>query len=427
MISPDRSTPPEIRDFGQLTIPPISKILLPQGIAVNVVKTGESPANRVGLLWNYGTSRNSSSTATSLVPAMLLQGSKTLTAEQIVDRTDFLGVFMSNNVNASYTRFEVLSLNEVTGRFLDLLADVVLNPVFPEDRFEALIRKTLAKYVLNMSRTNYVAREELNKLIAGEDHPYLVPATREEIQATTVDDVRNAWREGVYHSDMQIFASGDITPELQSRMIEFAHLLRPDEVKLSYITPVPYSPAEPGLRKIEMADASQSSIAMGIPTIPRTHPDYIALRITVMALGGYFGSRLMTNIREEKGLTYGITASLMGTHEGAMINVTADCDASYVDRVLDEIRKEMEALATKPMDTDELARLRSYYMTGIASTLESFKTIGEYYENRLTVGLPDHYFDDQQTVLRNITPEQIRDIAAKYFNIEDAITVVAGK
>lgn len=426
MIHPDRTTPPPISDFGHLTIPPVSRLILPQGVSVNIIKTGESPANRIALLWNYGNARNDGSMATGLVPSMLMQGSRTMSAEQIVDNLDFLGVFMSNNVGSSYTQFEALSLNEVTGEYLNILADIVLNPVFPSERFDALKRKTLAKFDLNHSRTNYVAREELTKLIAGEDHPYLIPPSRTDIEEMTLEDVKASWREGVFHTDMHIFASGDITDRLRSGIIEFAQILRPHKAELSFQRTVPYSPSGSGVRNVLMPDASQSSIAIGIPTIHRSHPDYIPLRITVTALGGYFGSRLMTNIREEKGLTYGITAVLMGAHEGSIINITADCDTSYVDRVLKEIQAEMAELATNPMDAAEFARLRSYYMTSVASTLESFKTIGEYYENQLTVGLPDNYFDEQQDVLRDITPRRIRDIAATYFTFEDAITVVAG-
>lgn len=426
MILPDRTTPPPIRDFVTLHIPNEHCQTLTDGVKLHVVKTGSAPASRVAIIWNYGSNRNPRSYAPSMVAPMLMQGCKTMSGTEIVDKIDFLGAFVNNKTTSSYTAFESLCLNTFSDRLLDILSEILTQPTFPVDRFEALKRKQLLQYDLLRSQTRYIAIEKLSNLLAGKNHPYFSKPSREEMEALTLEEVRKAWHQGLFTTQFDIFASGDITDVLFEKIANFARGLRPAPAQITYPEIIPLSPEEPGVRYVSMPDSKQSSIAIGIPAIPRSHPDYILLRIAVVALGGYFGSRLMTNIREEKGLTYGISAYLAATYEGAFINISADCDHRYVDKVLEEINSEMRKMAETPMDDEELTRLRSYYMTTVASTLESFKTIGEYYEQKLTVGLSDNYFENQQLAIENLTAEQIRAMAEKYFLTQKAITVVAG-
>lgn len=419
----NRKSPPPVKDFAHLTIPPLKRHRTDNGVELNMVNTGDSPANFFSLVWRYGSDNSFNPFVPTIVPNMMMQGTKNMSAEEIVDKIDFLGAFINNKAGSRYSSFDILSLDTMTSEVLDVLTEIFLNPVFPDDKFEAIKRKSLAQFDLLHSRTAFIARERLSVLLAGEKHPYFRKITRTDIECATNDDIKKAWSEGILESSKHVYASGLLTDTLKSKIHEFS-----EKLPQSSSAPEPiisgYLPEEPGLRVVEMKNASQASVALGIPTVPRTHPDYIPLRIATVALGGYFGSRLMSNIREKKGLTYGISASLSGTYEGASININADCDAHYVPKVLNEIEAEMNGMSLERMDLAEFRRLKSYYMTTIASTLESFKSIGEYYQGQLTVGLPNDYFEKQQVVLERITPEDICEMASKYFDYKSAISVV---
>jgi predicted Zn-dependent peptidase len=166
---------------------------------------------------------------------------------------------------------------------------------------------------------------------------------------------------------------------------------------------------------------------MAAPTIPRSHKDYIPLRIAVMALGGYFGSRLMTSIREEKGLTYGISAALEGSHEAANITINAQCDPAYVDEVISQTFAEIERLANEPMPREELEALIQYLSSALAVTLDSPLSIADHYITQLTVGTPPDYFEQQFNVLGAITPATIAEMTSKYIKPELFATFVAGR
>ena len=424
-----RSTPPPIKDFARLSMPQLTCMDIGNGLSLNYVDCGKSGANNISIMWNYGSDRIKGAKDAVFATRLMMEGTKSMTANQIADRLDFLGTFVNQNSGTSYSNIDALSLNNFTPKVLEILKDVLLYPTFPEERLEALKRKAISQYDIDHSKTNFVAREELQTMLCGPDHPYYRKSLREDIENITVDDVRRTWREGIFGTKMDVYASGNITEQINEALCEFAHAIEDktkETPKTAEPVKIPFSPEIPGTKVIDMPGVRQSSIAIGIPTITRNHPDYIPLRIAVVALGGYFGSRLMTNIREEKGLTYGIHASLAGTYEGANINIYADCDAAYVSTVLKEINFEMERMAEETMDISEFKRLRSYYMTVIASTLESFKSIGDFYQSRLTVGIPDNYFTAQQDVLESITPEDISKIARRYFLTQEERIVICG-
>lgn len=421
-----RTTPPEIRDFAWLELPEITSSELSNGVIIDEINIGKGKANYLIIGWEYGFGVPSAGYASRLVPKMLMQGTRNLSAQSIVDRVDYLGSFIDNNVSAAYTELKLLSLNDFTGELLTLMSDILLNPTFPEERFEAIKRKELAQYDLLRTRTSHRAFDELIRLLVGDKHPYLLPVDRSAITEASVDEVRKAWNNGFNLSRLRIICSGDISESLHNHIATFGNILRSQRTTASSTVPHEMMPEKAGRHFIEIEKANQSSIAIGIPTINRSHEDYVALRIAIVALGGYFGSRLMTNIREEKGLTYGINASLIGSREGSYILITADCDTSYVDTVIDEIKAEIYRLSTVPMGVSEFKRLRSYYMTYLASTIDNFKNIGSYYATTIFNNFPQNYFERQQAVFSRITPEDIMLIAARYISFENAAIVIAG-
>lgn len=165
---------------------------------------------------------------------------------------------------------------------------------------------------------------------------------------------------------------------------------------------------------------------MSIPAVPRSHPDYNLLRMTVTALGGYFGSRLMMNIREDKGYTYGISSALLGSREGGYIVISAQCDNRYTSALIDETRAELIRMADSPLSDDELKRLKFNVASDLASTLDTPMTMMDYYELRHTIGVPDDYFYARQKALAEITPEIVCEMSRRYLNPDSLRISVAG-
>jgi predicted Zn-dependent peptidase len=173
----------------------------------------------------------------------------------------------------------------------------------------------------------------------------------------------------------------------------------------------------------EMPESMQTAIRIQIPTIKREHPDFDTLRFAVIALGGYFGSRLMSNIREDKGYTYGITASLIPSLEGSNIIISCECDNKYCDAVITEINNEINRLATEPTPTEELLTVRSVLVSALANVLDSPFTISSFREMLTSLGLSDSSFNHQFNRAMTITPEEVMEISQKY--IKEAPYIIA--
>jgi predicted Zn-dependent peptidase len=145
-----------------------------------------------------------------------------------------------------------------------------------------------------------------------------------------------------------------------------------------------------------------------------------------MALGGYFGSRLMTNIREDKGYTYGISSALLGNWEGGVITISTQCDNNYSMAVIDEIKKEVSNLKKNDFCTDELNRLKRFAMTQIAGILDSPFTIMDYYENQRHVLTSVDYYNQMQQSINLLTSQRISELADKYLDINEFRISIAG-
>ncbi len=420
----DRSKVPATEPFGHLDIVPEQVETLPNGIRIHTVECGTQAVNRIVLLWEIGKSDVENPFAVKLLPQLMLEGTTNLSGEMIADAVDFEGAWLTPRSEDYFTGFELISLNAKTPTLLDLLSEIIKSPAFPESSFEALKNKEIANLQLNEGRTPVQATRRLVQAMSGSDHPYQNKNTIDILCKLTRGDIRKAWLNMIHNSQVDIFIGGRPDEKVKMALKEFALSLRQDspvEKRRGYR---PFTPDSPSDIKIIVKGARQASVAIGIPAINRSHPDYIPLRMTVTALGGYFGSRLMTNIREEKGLTYGISASLFGIREDAYISVTADCDPEYVDEVISNIKSEITKLATEPMDENELTRLKMYLGTILASTLDSPFAVTDNYVIRLTLATPTDYFDQQQKALQSLTAETIAEMATKYLLPLSRITTV---
>lgn len=413
---------PEIRGFSSLSIPGITVSEFVPGVTLHLLDNGTQPANRISVYFSRGTSATDVRPASALMPALMTEGTSTLSGAEIAEAVDFAGAFLRPLSSTHFSGLSVISPNDTTLSLVPLLADMLTYPSIPAKAFEAARQKAAMSRRLDLSKPKFLAATALSSNLCGASHPYQGPSSPEDIDRVTVDEVRFAHSQA-RRTPVQIFAAGRLSEDILKAIEELALRLQPSDV--SQVAPVaPYVPdGRTDIRICSETAAEQAAVACGMPAVPRSHPDYDELRHTVVALGGYFGSRLMTNIREEKGLTYGINAALMGSQEGASVQISAQCDNAYTDRVIDEIRNELRLLGETLMSEDELRRVRADITSGLASRLDSPFSIIDYYETNLMVGIPDGYFTRQFETIRNLTPERLRHLAATHLDPSSLTTV----
>ncbi len=422
----DRKTPPKIKGFGRLSIPKPRTITLDNGTPVTILDNGDQEVNRLSAIWDGGIAETTHPTAATLTANLMREGTSSRDGAQIAETLDYNGAWLRCNTHTHHSSLVAHSLNRNTSDIFPLLTDIITNPAFPQKEFDTLREKLTRIAEIDKEKVEYHSAIANRQLLFGENHPLAHSDTPAEIREITIDDVKALHRSIYNPGTCGIYLAGRITPAIEDTLNNtFGQIPAAKEAACAKRI-IPFKASETHLRVIKRADALQSAVKISIPTIDRSHPDYIALRIAIMALGGYFGSRLMANIREDKGYTYGITASLHGYPEGGIMDISTQCDNRYVEPLIEEAKKEIERMRADDFSDDEINRLKFFAMTQLASTLDSPFTMMDYYENMRLAGTPENYFEAQIDTLNSLTSERIARLANDHLPLDNIYISIAG-
>ncbi|MBD5234549.1 MAG: insulinase family protein [Bacteroidales bacterium] len=420
----NRTQAPAVREFGKLTIPEAVVEKLPNGITLHIISGGEQPVCSLAIFLPGGIAEEG-----EILPKIMLDTMADAAGEfkagELGELLDFNGVRIGSAVYGHWSTLKVSMLNHRAEAVLPLVKSILVEPLFPEDRIE--VTKTTTKVRLETSLHNVatVGDRLFDRIMLGEHHPLARNPKPGDVDAFTREDVVALHRRLINTEGMHVFVMGQLDESLLGQVRTVFGSLASLGEGLAGRTE-PYAPAGAGIYTEQGPATMQDAVVAGIPTITRDNPDYIPLRLTVMALGGYFGSRLMANIREEKGLTYGIYAYLAGAAEGAYVKIFAQCDKAYTVTVIEEIKNELTRLAENPPEGEELAALKLHATSSLAETLDTPMTIGGYYSAQLTAGTPDDYFTAQQEAIAALTSADIARLARTYLNPEQLRIGIVG-
>ena len=419
----DRTTPPPTSPIGRITLPDEQVEILPNGIDFHVVNVGSQQICRLALLRDGGMLDFPDLALAMVTNESSMEQTAHHSGEEMADIIDFNGARIVTRLADNYSVTENVVLNSRLSDILPIIGEIVTEATFNPQSVGMVARKKAATAALQAKQVAYVADDRLAHMIFGPNSPAArnpQPADFENITAEACDECYKLMNTGRLHA----FLGGSFLAAQIEEVRQFLAALPNGNADL--IRPLTYLPQAPGRIFTPMPDAKQSAVSMGIPTITREHPDYIPLRLSIIALGGYFGSRLMSNIREEKGLTYGISSALLGQPGHAHMSIKAQCDAANVDIVIEESIKEIQALITNPPQGGELRRLKQFVWSQLAASVDSPFGILENYITHLLVRTPDDYFQQQLKALELLSPEIIAEMAAKYLRPDKLRISVCG-
>lgn len=421
---PDRTVQPPISGFSHLEIPNPTLTILPNGIEVYAIDAGDQPINRITLSYGSGLMEAANPDALKIATQLLREGTASYSGNDISQTLDYHGAWLKSDALTHNTTVSLWSLNKSTTLLLPLLREILQQPTFPEKEFATLRDKHKARYMLSLKNVTYVASQIDKELTFGAGHPMCRVLNEHEIDAITTHDVRQAY-DVAFRNPPKLFVAGEIgglLPEIE----QFFSGLKFSSATTPAMKIMPMEPSPAGTVTTADVDTEhQAAIVMSLPTIDRSHPDYIALRLAVMALGGYFGSRLMSNIREDKGYTYGIEANLYGYREGGLISIATNAAPQYVEAVIAEVKHEMLRLCDEPMPADELAVVKNNAMTSLAATLDTPFSIMDHHISHFHTGTPANYFDQQVKAINSLTVKEIQRLARQYFRCDEILTSIA--
>lgn len=415
---------PDVTPLGDLQLPPANLRVLDNGVTLNWYDGGTQAVNQLSLVFPGGRSEAKVPAIADICGLMLAEGSQSKSGVEISEALDFRGAHFMSRADSHFSIVKIASLNSMSQGVLPLFLEMVSKPSFPEYALNIVRNRYIKNLEQTRSQVQTIAALALNPLMMGADNPLAKEETPEEISLITTANLKEFHQRVYTAQGCHAFLSGHITPELLDEVTKMLMQLPTGDAVA--ISEHPFTAQMPQTAFTEKTGALQDAITIGFPAPRRDDPDYIPLRFAVMALGGYFGSRLMLNVREDKGYTYGIQAYLKGTLDGSVICISTQTDHKHVKPMLTEIESELIRLAQEPMKPDELMRLRQHIGSALMETLDSPFSIINYYQTKLLVGMPDGYFNMQAEIARHLTPELVMEMARKYLQPAQMRVSIAG-
>jgi predicted Zn-dependent peptidase len=378
----------------------------------------------VDIVFKAGRLQEQKQMAASCTAALLSEGTTNRTSQQIAEYVDYHGATLRVRSDFDTTSIKLLSMTKHFDKLTGLLEEVLTMPLFSLEELELIISRRKERLKMDLQKNDIISYRRLTESLFGYNHPYGYNSAPDKYDLIEQSDLINHHTQLFSAQNCSCFVAGDISPDIVSRLKTVLSSLPTGE---EYVQEKRLPKQPSSIKKnVIRGNPLQTSIRMGRHCFSRNHPDYHNLLMANTILGGYFGSRLISNIREDKGFTYGIY-SMLDTHiaEGSLM-ISTDVDKSNVQQTITEINIELDRMCQEKVPDDELNLVRNYvsgmYINFFDGPLNSIKAIK-------TLALNNIHLDELKSLLdiyRSITAEEILDTSQQYFNRNDFWTVTVG-
>jgi len=423
----DRKTPPQFKTADKVNIFQAKENKLSNSIPVYVINAGDQDVVKADFTFNAGAIYAESPLIANAANSMLNDGTLKMNSSEIAEKLDFYGAFLNGTAGNHTSTLTLYSLGKHFEKCLEIVEDMLFNACYPEHEFEVYRNAEFQHFSVNQQKPSVLGRARFFEALFGADHPYGKQTVADDFKSLKVEDVR-AFHKSTYRaSNMRIVLSGKIDESHIAKLEKFFGSSKTTEVaKQPEMDFTPQS-SEELIHFIEKKDAVQAAVRAGKILFNKLHPDFIKLKITNTVLGGYFGSRLMSNIREDKGYTYGIGSGVISMFESGFFVISTEVGTDVAENTVTEIRKELKILRTELVSETELERVRNYLLGDMMQNADGAFALADIFTSLHNYGLDYSYFDSFVDTIKTITPQDILDTAAKYLHEDSMYFVTVGK
>ena len=392
------------------------------GVKIYRLTTEDFEVARFTFVFHAGTSMQHKPFAASATANMLGEGSVNMSAQQIAERLDFFGSYFDVNIDRDYTYISFCSLSKFFAPTIEVAREIVLHPAFPEREFEIYRTKRKQSLRIERQKVDMQSREMLAEALFGSEHPYGISVSEDLYDELSTTDLRSLYDKLYTADNCFVVCSGDITPETLSEIEAIAEALHSGD---SHIVCFP-EPQTTHYLERNIPTAVQSSIRIGRLLFGRTHPDFVGMQVVAAILGGYFGSRLMQNLREQHGYTYGVMAAMINFDKEGYLAIATQVAREKREEALREICFEIERLRHELVDQEELQMVKNVLIGEILRILDGPFGIADVTIENIMCGMDNSATQRNVEEIFAITPERVRQLAHDYLRREDLVIVVAG-
>ncbi len=423
----NRNAAPEIKTVKEIALPKIDKSNLSNGIPVFSINVGNQEVVKIQLVFKAGIWYQSQALEAFFTGQMLEEGSQHYSAAEIAEKLDDFGAFVHKKINRDHACIDIYSLNKHLESVLTVVADMLMNPLFGESELNRLRDQEKQEFIVRNQKVKHIAQKQFSALLYGEKHPYGNSAELNDYDIITPDLLQNFHQNFYGSGNCRIFISGKVNESTLDLVNQFfgqekwgqtTAIQTPAFIALSNSELTHYIPKE---------NVLQSAIRMGKRSIGRAHSDYFALNVVTTLFGGYFGSRLMNNIREDKGYTYGIYAGIQPYLNDSSFTISSEVGSEVSQKAMDEIRYELKRLRTEKVEAEELNLVKNYISGTFLRALNGPFALGEVIKSIYENNLPEDYYQKYLNQIHRVSSEDVINIANQYLHEDQMIELIVGK
>lgn len=422
----NRSIAPNIAPLFIPALLPYTRTSLPNGIEVVYIHDPAQEVFKVDIQFEAGIYYQPQPLIASTTINMLNEGTTCHKAEAIAEIFDYYGAYVDYNCGLNKVELSLISLNKYAPETIAMLAEMIAHSTVPEKELEIFLRNKRQEFLVGLEKTSYLARKEFSKLLFGEQHPYANIVSEKDYNQVTAPLVREFYHQYINARNCRITVCGNVSQEVLSLLETHFTDLQSPATSLAPVTHT-FAPAPTGRYKVVKENAVQASLRIGKKGVRLSEEDYAEFQLLNTVLGGYFGSRLMSNIREEKGYTYGIQSFNVSMPEGSYWCIATDVNNDYTEATIDETLKEIKKLQTELIPEDELTLVKNYFHGDLLREIDGVFSQSDALKHKLNYGLTNEIYLTIIDKIKHCQAEDLLKLAQKYWNPDDMYIVTAGK
>ncbi|MEX1002102.1 MAG: pitrilysin family protein [Crocinitomicaceae bacterium] len=417
----NRKEAPEYLQAKDLPLILPEEIELQNGVRLFWMKDVKDDSVKMEVLWDAGTKHQQKSLQASFTNKLLLSGSKERSAKQISEALDYYGGYVQKELDKDHAGISVYGLNEHIADIFGIIQNALATVSFEENELQKELSIGKNRFKVDTQKVNILSRRAFTKQLFGEDAPYGQVAELADFEQLKREDLL-AYYDRFYYQSPVIFLTGNVSQAFIEVLRTWSVNFRQEEIVMKKQQ---FSPTI-GRVDVPKKEALQSAIRIGRLMFDKKHEDYYPFQLLNTIFGGYFGSRLMTNIREDKGYTYGVGSGMSVLADAGYLFVATEVGSDVKELAVKEIYHEMQRLQTELIPYEELEKVKNYMLGEFQRNADGPLSMMEMFKNIYFNELPKTYYSDFIQAIHQVTPEQLRTLAEKYLQQDEMLEVIAG-
>ncbi|MBA2248614.1 MAG: insulinase family protein [Chitinophagaceae bacterium] len=422
---PDRTTIPDIKDAVDfnLTLKPCDKYALTNGAPVYAVNAGAEEVLQLEFVFFAGNCFEEKNTVAAATNYLLKNGTRTKNAFSINEHFEYYGAYLNRACYSEHATITLHCLSKHLNVLLPVVKEILTEAIFPEEELEIFKQNCKQRLSVNLQKCDFIANRLIDQKLYGADHPYGKFSSMEDYEALHTDDLKKFYADHYVNGKAILFAAGKLPADFATQLNNFF-----GELNINQPANIPQNVSLPATEKKSRINNDpngvQGAIRIARSFPGRYHPDFKKVMVLNNLLGGFFGSRLMANIREEKGYTYGIHSFIQNHVQDTAWVISTEAGKDVCEATIDETYKEMKLLRDTLVDEEELLLVKNYMMGLNLGDLDGPFQIIARWKNLILNNLDEKYFYDSMNDIKNISAAEIKDLANKYLVPEQFFELV---